>query len=65
MTRDSVVVCTVCGCARRVSFARCLATGWPKHCGYTMRLERTEACIGESTARAIRATRRLDAEQDA
>jgi hypothetical protein len=39
MTGDSIVVCTNCGKNESVEFARCLRNGWPKCCGYTMRLE--------------------------
>jgi hypothetical protein len=45
-TRDSYLRCTVCGRTATTSFAGSLRDGWPKCCGYTMRLERTDADIG-------------------
>lgn len=35
---DSEVRCMRCGRSQQVSFAQCLASGWPKCCGATMRL---------------------------
>jgi hypothetical protein len=35
----SKVRCTTCGKTKAVDFGACLASGWPKCCGYTMRLE--------------------------
>jgi len=35
---DSMVQCLECGRQEQVSFAHCLRRGWPKCCGYTMRL---------------------------
>ena len=38
MMNDSMVQCLECGRQEQVSFAHCLRRGWPKCCGYTMRL---------------------------
>lgn len=35
---DSMVQCLECGRQEQVNFAHCLRRGWPKCCGYTMRL---------------------------
>lgn len=35
---DSLVRCVHCGRERGVDFGYCLFNGWPKCCGYTMRL---------------------------
>lgn len=51
---DSLVKCTVCGREENPSFAGSLANGWPKCCGYTMRLLRTEADI-EATVGSVAA----------
>lgn len=37
-TRNSTVLCDNCGNEFSVSFAECMADGWPRCCGYTMRL---------------------------
>lgn len=50
---DSYLRCTVCGRTSTVNFASSLRTGWEKCCGYTMRLERTDADIGEATRQAM------------
>ena len=42
---DSRVRCDKCGCELRVNFAVCLRSGWPKCCGWTMRLMTTKADI--------------------
>ena len=42
---DSHVRCDKCGREERANFAGSLRSGWPKCCGYTMRLLRTEADI--------------------
>lgn len=39
------VRCTVCGREERTDHGRSLETGWPKCCGYTMRLESTKEFI--------------------
>lgn len=36
------VWCYVCGHTERVDAARCLASGWPKHCGQTMSIDSPE-----------------------
>lgn len=33
------VWCTECGSTQKVNAAHCLATGWPKCCGYTMTID--------------------------
>lgn len=33
-----VVKCMTCGNVEKVNFSYCLRNGWPKCCGYTMRL---------------------------
>lgn len=45
MGQDSYLKCTVCGRESTTNFASSLARGWEKCCGYTMRLERTDADI--------------------
>lgn len=50
---DTYLRCTVCGRTSTTSFASSLRTGWEKCCGYTMRLERTEADIGAATVAAL------------
>lgn len=45
---DSYLRCTVCGRESTTGFAYSLREGWPKCCGYTMRLERTDADIGDA-----------------
>ena len=40
--------CTVCGRSQAVDMAYCLGHGWPKCCGYTMRVECTPAEMGEA-----------------
>ena len=42
---DSLVRCIHCGKEERVTFIYCLKNGWPKCCGYTMRLVETKANI--------------------
>ena len=42
---DSYLKCAVCGRESTTDFASSLRDGWEKCCGYTMRLERTEADI--------------------
>ena len=36
------VWCTICGREQEVDSAECLATGWPKCCGYTMTVDSPE-----------------------
>lgn len=33
-----MVQCQTCGASTKVNSAQCLRAGWPKCCGYTMRL---------------------------
>jgi hypothetical protein len=49
---DTLVKCTVCGREEHPSFAGSLRNGWPKCCGYTMRLLRTDADIAASVITA-------------
>ena len=42
---DSLVQCQYCGKEKKVDFAHCLKTGWPKCCGYTMRLVKSPTDI--------------------
>lgn len=35
---NSLVRCDKCGMERELSFGYCLFNGWPRCCGYTMRL---------------------------
>jgi hypothetical protein len=42
---DSYLRCTICGRTSTTDFASSLRTGWERCCGYTMRLERTDADI--------------------
>jgi hypothetical protein len=51
---DTKVGCTVCGRQQSTSFGGSLCSGWPKCCGYTMRLMRTEADIEAVTATVVR-----------
>lgn len=52
---DSKVECQECKKSEQVNFARCLGAGWPKCCGYTMRLIEHPGYeeIGKATKRAI------------
>jgi len=36
------VWCHVCGHTEAVDSAKCLASGWPKHCGQTMSIDSPE-----------------------
>lgn len=40
--RRGQVWCTVCGHTEQVDASESLATGWPKHCGYTMTIDSPE-----------------------
>ena len=51
---DSKLRCSVCGREDEVDFAHGLRHGWPKCCGYTMTLERTEADVEKATGKVIR-----------
>jgi hypothetical protein len=42
---DTYLKCTECGRESTTDFASSLRTGWEKCCGYTMRLERTDADV--------------------
>jgi hypothetical protein len=37
---DTILRCATCHKTQEVNFATCLVNGWPKCCGYTMRLEK-------------------------
>jgi hypothetical protein len=50
---DSYLRCTVCGRTSTTDFASSLRTGWERCCGYTMRLERTDADIEAAVASAF------------
>jgi hypothetical protein len=52
---DTTVRCDKCGCEKRVSFGACLRSGWPKCCGYTMRMLTTKADIAAVTTDVLRA----------
>lgn len=47
---DSLVRCIHCGREEQVTFIYCLKNGWPKCCGYTMRLIETKANIEGNVA---------------
>ena len=40
--RRGQVWCTTCGATQKVDGAKCLRTGWPKCCGYTMTIDSPE-----------------------
>ena len=42
---EMLVKCTVCGREERPDHGRSLEAGWPKCCGYTMRLETNKEFI--------------------
>jgi len=48
VSADSLVRCDKCGREERPNFAASLASGWPKCCGYTMRLITTKADIDKA-----------------
>jgi hypothetical protein len=62
--QDSYLRCTVCGRESTTNFASSLSRGWEKCCGYTMRLERTDAnidaAVGGIVLRAKRAAEGAD-----
>lgn len=37
--KQGLVKCTICGKELKVDSAKCLKSGWPECCGYTMRLQ--------------------------
>jgi len=45
MGTDTSIVCATCGRTGRVRFADCLAHGWPRCCGQTMRMATSTADI--------------------
>lgn len=51
--QDSYLRCTECGRKETTNFSHSLRNGWPKCCGYTMRLERTDADIGGAVGDAM------------
>jgi hypothetical protein len=53
MSQDSYLKCAACGRESTTNFASSLRTGWEKCCGYTMRLERTEADIGDAVGQCF------------
>lgn len=55
---DSLVRCNKCGREKRVSFAACLRSGWPKCEGYTMTLVTTAADVAEATTTVLRSQER-------
>lgn len=50
---DTTVLCARCGVSKRVDFSYCLRTGWPKCCGVTMRIKKTDTDIEAATKLAI------------
>jgi hypothetical protein len=50
---DSYLRCTVCGRTSTTDFASSLRTGWERCCGYTMRLERTDADIDAAVGQVL------------
>lgn len=52
---DTTVGCTVCGRTQATGFGSSLRNGWPKCCGYTMRLMRTTADIEAVAGASLRA----------
>lgn len=38
--QKGMVWCHSCGKSQKVDSAKCLASGWPKHCGSTMSLDK-------------------------
>lgn len=58
--QDSFLRCTVCGRTSTASFSSSLRTGWEKCCGYTMRLERTDADVGGALLETLQ--EKLDAQ---
>lgn len=50
---NATVRCERCGATREVRFARCLAQGWPKCCGGTMRLASYRCTIEEDVGVAL------------
>ena len=51
---DSIVKCLTCGKEEQVKFGFCLFKGWPKCCGYTMRLMKTDADIDNDVFSGIK-----------
>ena len=51
---DSIVKCLTCGKEEQVNFGFCLFKGWPKCCGYTMRLMNTDADIDNAVSSGIK-----------
>ena len=52
-TGNTTVRCDKCSREQRVNFSVCLRTGWPKCCGYTMRLMTTKADIAAAVDEAF------------
>lgn len=50
---DTFLRCTVCGRETTTSFGGSLRDGWPRCCGYTMRLERTDADVEAETTAVV------------
>lgn len=53
LVRDSWLECSYCGRKSTASFASSMQSGWERCCGYTMRLERTEADIDAAVGAAF------------
>ena len=51
---DTKVKCSKCGKEKQVNFKECLGSGWPKCCGYTMRMINTKANIEQAVSESIR-----------
>jgi hypothetical protein len=59
---DCDLLCTVCGRESQTNFASSLREGWPKCCGYTMRLEHTDADIDQAVKQAVGSARHVRTE---
>lgn len=51
---EMLVKCTVCGRVAHPSAEGSLHSGWPKCCGYTMRLESTKEFVAAVEAGAVK-----------
>ena len=45
------VWCTKCGRTQQVNVGDCLASGWPKCCGYTMTIDSPEERLAMETSK--------------
>ena len=50
---NALVQCQTCGKEEEVNFGYCLFNGWPKCCGYTMRLVKHNADIEKAVSDGI------------